>query len=652
MTTRKQDTLQVVHASPDAAGVSVTLWMRAHEMDGAFYTHWPRTHVWEEEDGEAPKDGWVALGADSSISAWVLTVGDRIVSLVVLPSAGPRVALQMIQKLQARLPTLRVTLTSDGANSSRRNEWVARYQSIGFRVRASSFSSAGAISLAWSLVKEPDIEEQVMAEAIAEATEASKTPLPGQPTRRVALKCEGFDRKAWPVALIRKPPTLTLYHGSPTWAVLQQFVLEVEPKVRRFFASQRSKQARNDNLDWADKSTLAKNLHHFSHQLERGNPNPDVPRLHLNIVVMACIAEFVKRGYTGDLVEGVRALVNTTNAYKKNTHPLLTTAQEFASIGSWDKLVALGKTNVCKLALETQQVLFCGAQATALGYAKKESSFLYTYTLHPNQRADSWFVRLNDPKTLWGMLADGMPFGEHAEEEDNQAGNATTRYKYSPKNLAGRIVRAVGEHAAKLFDRYQKTSPVAPDDEIARVLMPVLLRMHELFRIKEPETLAALARVQKDGLGAHGLVRDTYVEKVLQVDEYYRNTPLVELLQQENEGIASSWEFYWNDWFEVPLSSRRLVWIGMYPDFFCGSGKLISRVSFYEEDAMLVSMFVNSKWYKANKACIIGWFGNSQHEWVVADPQARGVLTKETPGINIAGPIDIFRKFEDYDSYQ
>jgi hypothetical protein len=651
MTTRKQDTLRVVHASPDAASVAVTLWTRAREMDGAFYAHRPRTHVWgkdqDQNKDEASEDGWVVLDTDASISAWVLIVGDRITSLGILPQADSRVALQLIQTLQARLPTLRVTLTSDGANSSRRNEWAARYQSVGFRVRASSFSSAGAISLAWSALAIKD--ESLLA---ADVKVAAEVEAPPQSKRRTVLKCESFDRNAWPVALIRKPPTLTLYHGSPTWAVLQQFVIEVEPKVRRFFASQ-NKQPRNNNLEWVEKSTLAKNLFPYSHQLKKGNPNPDAPRLHLNIVMLACIAEFVKRGYTGDLVEGVLALVNTTNAYSEGAHPLLVTAQEFARIGSWDKLVSLGKTNVCKLALETQQALFCGAQTTALTYAKKESSFLYTYTLHSDQRTASWFVRLNDPKTLWGMLADGMPFGVQADE-DQAAKDSNVRYKYSPEGLVNSVVSATADHIGELRDKYRALGGGAtdPEDEVGHVLIPALLRLDELYRFKEPRVLDVLARVRRDGLVAHASERDALLEDVFDVMKEYRTTPILKLLANTDDGIGPSMTYHWDKLFEVPLSSRSVVWVGMYPEFFGGAGKRISRVSYYENDAMLVSMFVNSNWYQANKACIIGWFGNSQHEWVVADPQARGVLTKETPGINIAGPIDIFRKFEDYESYE
>jgi hypothetical protein len=116
-------------------------------------------------------------------------------------------------------------------------------------------------------------------------------------------------------------------------------------------------------------------------------------------------------------------------------------------------------------------------------------------------------------------------------------------------------------------------------------------------------------------------------------------------LQDTDEGLPASFSYEWDKMFEVPLLSRRVVWIAMYTEFFCGSGRNMSRVSVYEDDAMFVAMFINSTWYKANKACIIGWFGNTQHEWVVAEPSTRGTLNKIEIGINVFGPIDIFKPF-------
>ena len=647
------------------------------ELDDALYAQRHRTHLWRkdndnEEDYEEDLDGIIELQHVERVAGWILVTRGaprdtcQIVSVGQLPYAVDKnnnylVMLRLVQALQARMRLIRVALASEGVDSRRRNEWSARYQSIGFRIRASSFSTAGQVLLEWDkdggdlLLQE---ESRLVSKALAQEEEEDEQVVKGR-SRSTLPKCAAaFDRKACPLALIRKPPTLQLFHGSPTWAILQQFVVDVKPKVQRFFSiAYQTKQPPNHDLTWVSRHTvtLAMNLFEWSQRLYRGNPVVDKPRMHLNIVLLQCIAEFVKRGYNGDLLEGVRALVKQT-AFPGGAHPLLAVAQEFARIGSWEKLEALGKFNVCKLALETQQVLFCGAQDTALTYANQETSFLYTYTLHPDQRAASWFVRLNDPKTLWGMLEDDMPFGVHAEEEEEEGvKDANIRYKYSPANLVYRLVSAAGKRVTELRDKYQPLGAIkaTPEDEVGYVLMPILLRLHQLFRFKEPRALAALARVTQDGLGAHEIERNAFLEDVVGLMEEHRSTSILELMADRDEGIASSMVYNWDKLFEVPLSSRRVVWVGMYPDFFGGSGRHILRDSYYEEDAMLVSMFVRSKWYQANKACVIGWFGNSQHEWVVADPQVRGVLAKFVPGINVAGPIDnIFRKFEDYEMYQ
>lgn len=660
------------HAGDEA--VSISWRTRVLELDEALYTQHHRTHVWDNEnETDETADGMVELQnvrQQQRVAGWILTTRGaerdtcHIVSVGQMPRAVDAV-LRLVQALQARMRVIRVALASQGADSRRRNEWSARYQAVGFRVRASSFSTAGKVLLEWN--KDLDLQEESrlvtkalrQEEADEEEEEKGKQLLPEtRMPRSMFPKCTAaFDRKACPLALIRKPPTLQLLHGSPTWAILQQFVIDVKPKVQRFFSvAYQSKQPSNHDLSWVSRHsvTLAMNLFDFTNRLRNGDAVTDKPRLHLNIVLLQCIAEFVKRGYNGDLVDGVSALVNETTAFPKGTHPLLDVAKEFARIGSWEELEALGKFNVCKLALETQQVLFCGAQETALTYAHQETSFLYTYTLSPDQRTSSWFVRLNDPKTLWGMLQDDMPFGLHAEDEQAEKKDANIRYKYDPNRLIFALVCAAGQLVTELRDHYQSLGAIKamPEDEVGYVLMPILLRLHQLFCFKEPRTLAALARVKRDGLGAHGIERNTFLEGVFDIMEEHRNTSLSDLMGDRFEGIAPALVYNWDKLFDVPLSSRRVVWVGMYPNFFGGSGRHISRVSYYEDDAMLASMFLRSKWYQANKACIIGWFGNSQHEWVVADPQARGVLAKLVPGINIAGPIDnIFRRFDDYEKY-